>query len=66
MSIEINHPRNPAPTNAPTWDTESMQAEFTVQGFGGGMVFVTRKSDGIEGTLEFNGMPRQYHTFRPN
>lgn len=62
--IQINHPHNPAPAEAPTWTTAEMQAEFTVTGFGGGLVFVTRKADGAQGTLEFNGSPRVYHTWR--
>lgn len=64
MSIEINHPVNPAPEGTQTWDTQAVQLEFDITGFGGGMVFVTRKSDGKTGTLEFNGVPRVYHSFR--
>jgi len=64
MSITINHPVNPAPENTQTWTTEEMTTDFFVTGFGGGMVFVTRKADGVEGTLDFNGMPRVYHSFR--
>lgn len=64
MSIHINHPVNPAPDGEKTWDTAAMQEAFTVDSFGGGMVFVTRKSDGVKGTLEFNGAPRVYHSFR--
>jgi len=64
MSIQINHPVNPAPTGEQTWTTAEMTAEFDVSGFGGGMVFVTRKADGKTGTLEFNGSPRLYHSFR--
>ena len=63
MSIQINHPINPAPENAQTWTTAEMMAEFDVLGFQSPLVFVKRKADGIEGTLEFNGMPRVYHTF---
>jgi len=62
--IRINHPVNPAPANEQTWDTTQLQEEFTVTGFGGGLVTVTRKSDGVEGSLEFNGTPRVYHSFR--
>ena len=62
--IHINHPVNPPPADAQTWTTAEMQETFTVSGFGGGMVDVTRKSDGQRGTLEFNGQPRVYHTFR--
>jgi len=63
MSIQINHPVNPAPTGEQTWTTEQMQQEFDVMSFAAGMMFVKRKSDGQRGTLEFNGMPRVYHTF---
>ena len=64
MSVQINHPINPAPKNEETWSTDELTTQFDVTGFGGGMVFVTRKSDGKTGTLEFNGMPRIYHSFR--
>ncbi len=66
MSIHINHPVNPAPVDAPTWTTTTMQEDFIVTGFGGGMVFVKRKADRQVGTLEFNGNPRVYHSFRPD
>ena len=62
--IHINHPVNPAPADVQTWDTTALQQEFSVDGFGGGMVVVTRKADGVKGTLEFNGSPRVYHTFK--
>ena len=63
MSIQINHPINPAPADAQTWTTDEMQQEFEVMSFAAGMMFVKRKSDGQRGTLEFDGMPRVYHTF---
>ena len=64
MSIQINHPVNPAPTGEQTWTTAEMTAEFDVVAFLHGMVAVERKSDGQRGILEFNGMPRVYHSFR--
>ena len=63
MSITINHPVNPAPANSQTWTTAEMTAEFDVESFGGGLIFVTHKSDGVRGILEFNGSPRVYHSF---
>lgn len=45
------------------WDTEEMTAEFSVQGFMAPMVGVTRKSDGVRGTLLFSHSPRFYHSF---
>ena len=62
--IKINHPVNPAPEGAETWTTAEMQEAFTDVQFGGGMLSVTRKSDGQRGTLAFNGTPRVYHTFQ--
>lgn len=59
----INHPINPAPENGQTWTTDELTAEFTVNNFVAGMVFVTRKSDGSSGVLQFNGNPRIYHSF---
>ncbi len=63
MTIHINHPINPADDGDQTWDTAALQDEFTVDSFGGGLVVVTRKADGVRGTLEFNGRPRVYHSF---
>jgi hypothetical protein len=62
----INHPVNPAPTDSKTWNTDELQRDFAVTGFMAGMVFVTRKSDGVDGTLQFNGNPRVYHSFQPS
>jgi hypothetical protein len=64
MSIQVNHPINPAPADEQTWTTEQFNTDFDCTGFAAGMVFVTRKSDGKTGTLEFNGVPRVYHSFR--
>jgi len=63
MTILISHPVNPAPEGAETWTTEQLTTEFEVSGFAYGYVMVTRKSDGKSGTLQFNGMPRVYHSF---
>jgi len=46
------------------WTTAEIEAEFKVQGFGGGIVVVTRKSDGKLGTLDFDHMPRFYYNFK--
>lgn len=62
--MSINHPINPAPTGSQTWTTAELTAEFEVTGFMAGMVFVTRKSDGVGGVLQFNGNPRIYHSFQ--
>ena len=48
------------------WTTEEMSREFTVQSFMAPFVFVTRKSDGVQGTLEFTHSPRFYFDFKPD
>lgn len=64
-NIKISHPVNPAPEGAQTWDTRTLQEQFQVHGFGSRIVSVTRKSDGANGTMQFNGAPRVYHSFQP-
>ena len=49
-----------------TWDTKELQEVYDVVGFGGGICVVTRKSDGVRGTLDFTHMPRFYHSFYPD
>jgi hypothetical protein len=50
--ITINHPRGSEP-DEPRWDTDSLQRDFTVEGFCAPFVVVRRKSDGARGCLEF-------------
>ena len=45
--------------------TDEMRSLFTVESFCMGLVFVTRKSDGVRGTLDFTHMPRAYFNFLP-
>lgn len=47
-----------------TWDTETLQRDFTVHAFSAPYVVVTRKSDGKDGILQFNHYPRVYWGFR--
>lgn len=63
-----------------TWDTEALQRDFSVLdaetafvqswltaiGFCAPYVAVRRKSDGVEGLLEFTHSPRVYFDFRPS
>jgi hypothetical protein len=46
------------------WDTAELQRDFNVVGFLAPFVVVTRKSDGVKGTLEFTHQPRVYFNFR--
>ena len=45
-------------------DTRQMQEKYAVTGFGAPYVVVTRKSDGIVGSLEFQNAPRFYFNFQ--
>ena len=47
-------------------DTTEMQKLYTVEGFGAPFVVVTRKSDGVKGSLQFTHMPRLYFNFQPS
>jgi len=49
-----------------TWTTEQLTQEFEVIRFWAPFVFVRRKSDGAEGTLEFRHSPRIYFNFVPD
>jgi len=46
------------------WDTAQMQEDFTAVGFAAPFVVVTRKSDGVTGTLMFTNNPRRYYAFQ--
>lgn len=45
------------------WDTDQLQADFEVRSFLAPFVLVRRKSDGVEGTVEFQARPRFYFRF---
>ena len=45
------------------WNTNELQRDFTVHGFMAPFVIVTRKADGVKGTLEFTHNPRFYFGF---
>ena len=45
------------------WDTQQLQQDFDVVGFMAPFIGVTRKSDGLKGTLEFQHQPRFYYNF---
>jgi hypothetical protein len=47
------------------WDTTELQRDYEVTGFMAPFVVVTRKADRQKGTLEFQHMPRFYHSFEP-
>ena len=46
------------------WDTTELSSDFNVMGFAAPLVVVTRKSDGVSGSLEFQHRPRFYFDFQ--
>lgn len=45
------------------WDTDQLRAEFEVTGFMAPFVVVTRRADGVVGSLMFQHSPRFYVGF---
>jgi hypothetical protein len=48
------------------WDTAALGRDFDVHGFMAPFVVVTRKADGVKGSLEFTHYPRWYFNFVPD
>lgn len=48
------------------WTTEQLRTEFEVLGFMAPVVVVRRRSDGQEGSLEFQNSPRFFFNFEPH
>ena len=46
-----------------TWTTTELQQDFSVEGFGSGIVVVRRHSDNVRGSLDFTHSPRTYFNF---
>jgi hypothetical protein len=45
------------------WDTQELGQDFEVRSFCAPFVVVTRKSDGVRGSLSFQHSPRFYFNF---
>ena len=58
---KINREGIPESYDGPTWDTQELQRDYTVEGFAAPCVVVRRKSDGARGTLFFTHSPRVYY-----
>ena len=54
-----------AATKDQTWTTAELQEEFDVIGFAAPFVVVVRKSDNVQGLMEFTHSPRIYFGFQP-
>jgi hypothetical protein len=48
------------------WTTDEVRELFEVHSFLAPFCFVTRKSDGVKGVLEFTHSPRFYFNFIPD
>ena len=48
------------------WTTDEMSAEFQPLGFMAPLIVVSRKVDGVKGSLEFQHSPRFYFGFSPH
>lgn len=46
------------------WDTQELQKDYIVVGFQAPYVVVERKSDGLQGSLEFSHFPRFYFNWK--
>lgn len=46
------------------WDTQELQEQFSVQGFMAPFCVVTRKADGVVGSVMFQHHPRFYFNFQ--
>lgn len=50
----------------PTWNTQELQRDFEVLGFGYGYCVVRRREDGQKGSVNFVHQPRVYFDFVPH
>jgi hypothetical protein len=46
------------------WDTKELQQDYDVSGFLAPFISVTRKSDGVKGSMLFQASPRFYYGFK--
>jgi hypothetical protein len=61
--IEMCAPESDLAKAKERWDTEALARDFIVHGFLAPFVHVTRKADGVQGSLEFTHYPRWYFNF---
>ena len=52
-------------TYGQVWDKDQLRQDFEVLQFAAPMVIVTRRADGVRGTIYFTHMPRFYYSFQP-
>ena len=61
--LKSGQPRRDLAQAKQRWTTDQLREEFEVIGFLAPFVAVVRKSDGIEGSMEFSHDPRFYFNF---
>jgi hypothetical protein len=64
--VESGQPHRDLEQASERWDSDQLRNEFIVHGFLAPFVIVTRKADGVKGSLWFTHSPRVYFDFRPD
>ena len=64
--IAMNYPQAVSEKAQQRWNTLELQRDFTVQSFAAPFVIVTRKADGVRGSMMFTHSPREYFDFKPD
>ena len=62
--MELGQPARDLEKAEQRWTSEELARDFRVDSFLAPFVFVTRRSDGVKGTLEFVHSPRFYFDFK--
>jgi hypothetical protein len=66
VMLATGKPQSDLATAERHWTTDELMSDFTVQGFLSPFVVVTRKADGVKGTMMFTHSPRKYFNFQPD
>lgn len=61
--IESGQPQHDLERADQRWNTDQLREQFEVHGFLAPFIVVTRKSDGMKGSMEFTHSPRMYFNF---
>ena len=64
--LESGQPHRDLAEAKERWDTQELGRDFIVHGFLAPFIVVTRKSDGMKGSMEFTHSPRFYFNFQPD
>jgi hypothetical protein len=61
--IESGQPHDDLARAEQRWNTDQLREQFEVHGFLAPFIVVTRKADGVKGSMEFTHSPRLYFNF---